>query len=235
MEQLEKNIVREDIKRAVIEKYENQVEGVNGALQKLKAEGIPTDLPTLKKIAISEDAFKSWLDKAISSYIGKLGFIPIRERKRIKESFYSVKEKVSNPLSTVGVFLVEEKYPIVQHQDGSLDYDWAVVEKDAEAQATKYFSDEDREYFSILLQLKEAINQLEQWEKEHTYTHFFGWHTPFFIPQKGDGGIPFDLTRSIDILIKPDFKNWFQRQIGMTLGKMNSEALRMIREMADED
>jgi len=36
-------------------------------------------------------------------------------------------------------------------------------------------------------------------------------------------------------LIKPDFKNWFQRQIGMTLGKMNSEALRMIREMADED
>ena len=51
MEQLEKNIVREDIKRAVIEKYENQVEGVNGALQKLKAEGIPTDLPTLKKIA----------------------------------------------------------------------------------------------------------------------------------------------------------------------------------------
>lgn len=140
MEQLEKNIVREDIKRAVIEKYENQVEGVNGALQKLKAEGIPTDLPTLKKIAISEDAFKSWLDKAISSYIGKLGFIPIRERKRIKESFYSVKEKVSNPLSTVGVFLVEEKYPIVQHQDGSLDYDWAVVEKDAEAQATKYFS-----------------------------------------------------------------------------------------------
>lgn len=88
---------------------------------------------------------------------------------------------------------------------------------------------------AILLQLKEAINQLEQWEKEHTYTHFFRWHNPFFIPQKGDGGIPFDLTRSIDILIKPDFKNWFQRQIGMTLGKMNPEALRMIREMADED
>ena len=116
-----------------------------------------------------------------------------------------------------------------------MDYDWAVVEKDAEAQATKYFSDEDREYFSILLQLKEAINQLEQWEKEHTYTHFFGWHNSFFISQKGDGGIPFDLTRPIDILIKPDFKNWFQRQIGMTLGKMNPEALRMIREMADED
>ena len=74
---------------------------------------------------------------------------------------------------------------------------WAVVEKDAEAQATKYFSDEDREYFSILLQLKEAINQLEQWEKEHTYTHFFGWHNPFFIPQKGDGGIPFDTSNPV--------------------------------------
>lgn len=87
MEQLEKNIVREDIKREVIEKYENQVEGVNDALLKLKAEGIPTDLPTLKKIAISEEAFKSWLDKAISSYIGKLGFIPIRERNGSKNLF----------------------------------------------------------------------------------------------------------------------------------------------------
>ena len=35
--------------------------------------------------------------------------------------------------------------------------------------------------------------------------------------------------------MNPDFKNWFQRQIGKTLGKMNPEALRMIREMADED
>lgn len=55
---------------------------------------------------------------------------------------------------------------------------------------------------------------------KRAYIYTFLWMAqPIFIPQKGDGGIPFDLTRSIDILIKPDFKNWFQRQIGMTLGK----------------
>lgn len=87
MEQLEKSVVREDIKRAVIEKYENQVEGVNDALLKLKAEGIPTDLPTLKKIAISEEAFKSWLDKLFLHILENSVLSPLENENGSKNLF----------------------------------------------------------------------------------------------------------------------------------------------------
>lgn len=87
MEQLEKNIVREDIKRAVIEKYENQVEGVNGALQKLKAEGIPTDLPTLKRLRSVRMPLKAGLTKLFLHILENSVLSPLENENGSKNLF----------------------------------------------------------------------------------------------------------------------------------------------------
>ena len=90
----------------------------------------------------------------------------------------------------------------------------------------------------MLRKVVESLEDLEAWETEHAYSHFKDWIDPFAgLRNPSIHGAPVMINHGghIDILMNPDFKNWFQRQIGKTLGKMNPEALRMIREMADED
>ena len=181
-------------------------------------------------------AFPSTME--LDEFIGKLGFLPMEERKRIGVSFANVFKRTANDRNTVASFLSDPKYPIVQGKDGSLQYDWQEVEKGAEQRATRHFTDEDVEYFGMLRKVVESLEDLEAWETEHAYSHFKDWRDPFAgLRNPSIHGAPVVINHGghIDILMNPDFKNWFQRQIGKTLGKMNPEALRMIREMADED
>ena len=239
MERLESFVVDNTFKQKIIDDFKEQVEGVNDALERLKAEGIPCDLSMLRKIMVSDESFKEWLSKAEASYVGKLGFIPSEERKRIKTSFFGVFERTSDDRNTVASFLSESKYPVVQDKDGSLQYDWEEVEKAATEQATRHFTDEDREYFDMLCKVVESLENLEKWETEHTYTHFKDWRNPFedIQMQPAIAGAPVVINHGghIKILTGPNFKNWFKRHLGFGLGKINPEALKMIREMADED
>lgn len=238
MEKLESYVIDNALKEKIAADFKEQVESVNDALERLKAEDIPCDLPTLKKIMSSDESFKKWLVKAEDEFIGKLGFLPMEERKRIGVSFANVFKRTANDRNTVASFLSDPKYPIVQGKDGSLQYDWQEVEKGAEQRATRHFTDEDVEYFGMLRKVVESLEDLEAWETEHAYSHFKDWIDPFAgLRNPSIHGAPVMINHGghIDILMNPDFKNWFQRQIGKTLGKMNPEALRMIREMADED
>ena len=84
MEQLEDFIVQECLKKQEFQQFEQQEEGVNKSLKVLEEEGLPTSINTLSKIVVSDEAFTNWMDKAEASYIGKLGFIPKEEKKRIE-------------------------------------------------------------------------------------------------------------------------------------------------------
>ena len=117
MEQLEDFIVQEHLKEGVLKNIEAQEEGVNRAIQALQAEGLPTDLDTLRKIIISDDAFDKWVSKAEASYIGKLGFVPKEELKRIKATFRAMADRTKDARNTVGHFLREKKFPIIQDED----------------------------------------------------------------------------------------------------------------------
>lgn len=238
MEKLEQFDVNQVIKAGIIEQLKAQVKGVNDALEVLKAEDIPTDLPTLKKIMVSDEAFNEWVGKAMDSYVGKLGFIPKPERKRIKDQFFGVAKKTENERNTIAVFLSDAKYNIVQDKDGSLQYDWDEADKDATEKATKRFSDEDIEYFSMLQKVVEAVKELDKWEDEHTYTHFKDWNEPFAGFQKPTvPGAPIciDHGHHLQILMKPDFKGWFKFNMGFTLGKMNPEAMEILKELDNWD
>ena len=63
MEELESYVIDNALKEKIVADFKEQVESVNDALERLKAEDIPCDLPTLKKIMSSDESFKKWLAK----------------------------------------------------------------------------------------------------------------------------------------------------------------------------
>ena len=218
MEVLDDFIVQEALKEGVVKELEAQEEGVNRNLASLRAEELPTDIGTLRKIATSEEAFAKWIDKAEASYIGRLGFIPKEERKRIKETFLALKERTASARNTVGNFLQAEKYPIIQDSDGTLHYDRAEVDRILTERFTKRFTDEDKEYFQVLQEAKEALRRLFDWEKVHLYV-------PLQYCAQNVG----------KFLIEEFSKDWFCNAIGIKIGKMNPEAIRMLEEQNNED
>lgn len=218
METLDDFIVQEALKEGIIKELEVQEEGVNRNLASLRAEDLPTDIGTLRKIVTSEDAFAKWIDKAVASYIGKLGFIPKEERKRIKKTFLDLKERTASARNTVGNFLQAEKYPIIQDSDGTLHYDRAEVDRILTERFTKRFTEEDKEYFQVLQEAREALQRLFDWEKVHLYV-------PLRYCAQNVG----------KFLIEGFSKDWFCNAIGIRIGKMNPKAIQMIEEQNNED
>ena len=218
MEQLEDFIVQEHLKEGVLNNISRQEDGVNRAIQALQSEGLPTDIDTLRKIIISDEAFSKWVSKAEASYIGKLGFVPKEELKRIKATFRAMADRTAGDRNTIATFLNGNKYPIVQDEDGTLHYDRAEVDKALTAQFTKRFTDEDKEYFQVLQEAKAGLVKLFRWEQAHQY-------------------VP--LTHSAGNVVKfltNDFtKDWFCHYLGIKIGKMNPKAIKILQEQSDED
>lgn len=218
MEQLEDFIVQGHLKDGVLKNIEAQEESVNRAIKALQTEGLPTDIDTLRKIIISDEAFAKWIDKAEASYIGKLGFVPKEELKRIKATFQAMTDRTSQYRNTIATFLNGNKYPIVQDEDGSLHYDKAEVDKALTAQFTKRFTGEDKEYFRVLQEAKAAMAKVSEWEQEHQY-----------MPLAYSAG-------NVGKFLIDDFsKDWFCNYLGIKIGKMNPKAIKMLREQSDED
>lgn len=218
MEQLEDFIVQAQFKQQELQQLEQQEEGINKALKVLESEGLPTDLGTLRKIIVSNEAFADWIGKAEASYIGKLGFIPKEEKKRIRETFRAMVERTQNARNTVGYFIREKKYPIIQDNDGTLHYDREEVDQALTKKYTKRFTEEDKEYFQVLQEAKEAILRLYDWEKGHLYT-----------PMKL-------IAHDIGKFLTDEFtKEWFLRNIGWRIGKMNPDAIRMLKEQSNDE
>ena len=218
MEQLEDFIVQEHLKEGVLDNIEKQEEGVNRAIKALQAEGLPTDIDTLRKIIISDDAFDKWVSKAEASYIGKLGFVPKEELKRIKATFRAMADRTAGDRNTIATFLNGNKYPIVQDEDGTLHYDRAEVDKALTEQFTKHFTDEDKEYFQVLQQAKAGLVKLFSWEQEHQY-------------------VPLTYSAiNVGRFLREGFtKDWFCNYLGVKIGKMNPKAIEMLEEQSEED
>ena len=218
MEQLEDFIVQEWLKKQELQQLEQQEEGVNKSLKVLETEGLPTSINTLSKIVVSDEAFTNWIDKAEASYIGKLGFIPKEEKKRIRETFRAMADRTRDARNTVGHFLREKKFPIIQDGDSTLHYDREEVDKVLTAKFTKHFTDEDKEYFQIILGAKEALQRIYDWEREHSYVSLKL------------------ITQNVGKFLTKEFtKEWFQSSIGWRIGKMNPDAIRMLKEQSEED
>lgn len=218
MEQLEDFIVQEHLKEGVLDNIENQEDGVNRAIKALQAEGLPTDIDTLRKIIVSDDDFDKWVCKAEASYIGKLGFVPKEELKRIKATFRAMADRTADNRNTIATFLNDNKYPIVQDEDGTLHYDRAEVDKALTAQFTKRFTDEDKEYFQVLQEAKAGLIKLFRWEQEHKY-------------------LPLAYTaQNVSKFLTDGFsKDWFCNYLGIKIGKMNPKAIKMLEEQSEED
>ena len=218
MERLEDSIVQTVFIENALGRIEAQEAGVNNAIQALQAEGLPTDFDTLQKIVITEEAFERWVSKAEASYIGKIGFLPREERKRIKATFRAMADRTAQARNTIAVFVNGNKYPIVQDMDGALHYDRTAVNKALTEQFSKHFTDEDKEYFQVIQEAKAALNKLSNWEQEHQYVPL-----AYSAPNIGK------------FLVDEFTKDWFCNWHGVKIGKMNPQAIKMLQEQNEED
>lgn len=218
MERLEDSIVQTVFIENALGRIEAQEAGVNNAIQALQAEGLPTDFDTLQKIVITEEAFERWVSKAEASYIGKIGFLPREERKRIKATFRAMADRTAQARNTIAVFVNGNKYPIVQDTDGALHYDRTAVNKALTEQFTKHFTDEDKEYFQVLQEAKAALIRLSDWEQEHQY-----------VP------LAYSASNIGKFLVEEFTKDWFCNWHGTKIGKMNPQAIKMLKEQNEED
>lgn len=211
-------IVQDNRVKAVIDEAEQMIESANKHLAKLKAEGIPTDLATLKVICKNDEAFKDWTRKAEASYIGKLGFVPKEERKRIHKTFEDLINRTDSPRSCINGFLFNRRgYEPIQHKDGNLSLDIAKIEAEAEMNARKYFSDEDKKYFILLLDIEEAYKKLQYFERTNQY-------------------VPYSVDDDFSRVLKTGFSpEWFALYHGFKIGKMNPRAKEMLEEMKDDE
>ena len=199
-----------------IEKLQLQVAGVNKAIKVFEAEGLPTDLEFLGQHAQTQADFRAWVTAQEVAYTAQLGFLPKKEKERIHSSFTELADRVESARNVIGTFIAGAKYPIRQELDGSIMYDWQKARGDIEKKNTYTFTAEDKEYFQVLSEAREALNKIAQWEQEHTYA-------------------PIARMFNVGELLAGSFSaQWFQENIGWRIGKSNAEALKMIREQEED-
>lgn len=216
MERLPKSFVRQFNVNCEIEKLQLQVAGVNKAIKVFEAEGLPTDLEFLGQHAQTQADFRAWVTAQEVAYTAQLGFLPKKEKERIHSSFTELADRVESARNVIGTFIAGAKYPIRQELDGSIMYDWQKARGDIEKKNTYTFTAEDKEYFQVLSEAREALNKIAQWEQEHTYA-------------------PIARMFNVGELLAGSFSaQWFQENIGWRIGKSNAEALKMIREQEED-
>ena len=199
-----------------IEKLQLQVAGVNKAIKVFEAEGLPTDLEFLGQHAQTQADFRAWVTAQEAAYTAQLGFLPKKEKERIHSSFAELADRVESARNVIGTFIAGAKYPIRQELDGSIMYDWEKVRGVIEKKNTYTFTVEDKEYFQILSEAREALTKIAQWEQEHTYA-------------------PIARMFNVGELLAGSFSaQWFQENIGVRIGKSNAKALQMIREQEED-
>ena len=216
MERLPKSFVRQFNVNCEIEKLQLQVAGVNKAIKTFEAEGLPTDLEFLGQHAQTQADFRAWVTAQEAAYTAQLGFLPKKEKERIHSSFAELADRVESARNVIGTFIAGAKYPIRQELDGSIMYDWQKARGDIEKKNTYTFTAEDKEYFQVLSEAREALNKIAQWEQTHTYA---------------------SISRMFNVgeLLAGSFSaQWFQENIGWRIGKSNAEALKMIREQEED-
>lgn len=215
-EKLPKSFVRQFYVDTEIEQLRLQVAGVNRAIKVFEAEGLPTALEFLGQHAQTQADFRAWVTAQEAAYTAQLGFLPKKEKERIHSSFAELADRVESARNVIGTFIAGAKYPIRQELDGSVLYDWEEARGNIEKKNTYVFTAEDKEYFQVLSEAREALNKIAQWEQEHTYA-------------------PIARMFNVGELLAGSFSaQWFQENIGIRIGKSSAEALKMIREMEED-
>jgi hypothetical protein len=105
-------------------------------------------------------------------------------------------------------------YEVIQDGSGKLTFNIEKIEADATEQAKKYFSQEDREYFSLLQDVVQAYESLRTFEKAHDY-------------------VPYSNRESFMQNLKGGFSPyWFA--FSWEIGKMSKQGKEMLEELENE-
>jgi hypothetical protein len=156
-----------------LQELDTMIENANRHLQELGNEGIPTGIDTLKDIIKDEDSFKNWLNQAEDSYIGKIGFIPKEERKRIHATFIDLYNRTEVHRSAIqGILFNRHGYNVLQDKGGKFYFNTDEIRIKLEESNRRYFTDKDKEFFDKLQAVYIAFNDLQNFEDKEKYIAF---------------------------------------------------------------
>lgn len=216
-EKLPKSFVRQAYVDMEIQRLEEQIAGINRAVNVFAEEDLPHGIDFIQQHCKTREDFRAWLGEREREYTSSL-FLPKAERRRIHDSFLALADRVEDARNTLGSFCTgSAKFDIVQGLDGRIDYDWDKVREVLAKRNTYVFTPDDREYFQVLSDARDALLRIQQWEEAHVYNPI--------------GRV----LGNVGHLLTTEFSaDWFQQNIGVRIGRSSAEALKMIREMEED-
>jgi hypothetical protein len=170
--ELEKVIINEqalsEAVKTLCNDTESQSESAISTLRKSFDNEISDNIDALKSF-VNEDNFKSFLNDAETSYLGKK-YLPHEERERVETMFENLYSKNIESLRTLNrIFAL----PYSLTYDGNkITLDSAEVEKVIRKNFEIKLSDEQREYYQLMANVVNALNEMHDFEKKHGYIEF---------------------------------------------------------------
>ena len=119
-----------------------------------------------------------WLSKAEESYIGKIGFLPKEEKKRIHSTFSALLSRTDSARNIIhGLLFNRHGYNVLQDKEGNFYFDIEEIRKQLAESNKRYFTDKDKEYFDKLQDVYIAFKNLQAFEGKEKYTAFSNTET----------------------------------------------------------
>lgn len=159
-------VVNESQKRNYLERVEAKRQSINQCIDTLRAEGI--ELTTIEQVkAVSPDWLRSYIDAAKNEYFGGItNFVPNSIRQQNEQEFeqvYTTCQPVATHLNTTLSNITEYGYYL--DRNGTFWFNTKDINAAAEKAATRVFSPLEREYYSKLGDVIDAVAALHKWEK----------------------------------------------------------------------
>lgn len=207
MKQIDKNALGENYldqnkKEQFLVEALNDETTINQNVELLaKDEIIIKDVETLKKV--SPEWLRKFVDDSKATFYGSTkGYTPISIRQKFEADFEAVYSRNADYCNDIRNALKSHAVKIEKDPEGYFRFDEAELEKEAIKFATRTFDADTQEYYSLLSELVEHINEVAAWEKSHYLNSFT---TKGYFVQGFNGAMSF--TQSMQEILSVKDKN----------------------------
>ena len=129
------------------------------------------DVETLLKI--SRDWLKQYLTDNYKAFVEASGFVPAATRQRVLDEYNQTGATAEPFAVTIETILKRRQgFPLKQDSKGNFWFDEKTVKAWATEQATRHFSEDEQQYYTLLGEVVEVLNKVAEFERDHGMRQF---------------------------------------------------------------